>query len=231
MCLMHDAEGEYGVLRWPLAEIALAVNCKLADLAALRRKGVLKGADDGEACEAFVYVPRSGGRDGDPVTLVTEQPGPVWYSSRMVRDEYVRIRRGEGSRFASDDAAPPNDALKSTPKPPFGIDKGHGSSSSSSVKEKKEGVRKRSTPARASQIPDAFPSDVEFAWCREHRPELDPPRVGQVFRDFHLAKGSAMKDWPAAWRTWVGKERGLFAIKSGGVAETSKRANEWAGVV
>ena len=60
---------------------------------------------------------------------------------------------------------------------------------------------------RATQIPDGFPAELEFAWCRTERPELDVLRTAQVFRDHHLARGSTMKSWPAAWRTWVGKER------------------------
>lgn len=131
MCLMHDQEA-YGVLRWPLKDIAQAVGCKLADLQALARKGVLKG-DDSDLTEAFVYVPRSGRKDGDPVTLVPPQAGPIWYSSRMVKDEYVRtIRGGEAGSGESPKQAPkaPPDA---TPKGGIGAAFGpRGSSSSSS---------------------------------------------------------------------------------------------------
>lgn len=115
MCLLHDSE-EYGVLRWPLKEIAQAIGAPLSMLRSIITKGVLKGADKGQTCAAFVYVPRSGRRDGDPVTLVAEQEGPIWYSSRMVKDEHVRSVRGESSRFQSDG----DDALKASPKPPFG---------------------------------------------------------------------------------------------------------------
>ncbi len=100
MCLMHDSE-EYGVLRWPLKEIAEAANCKLSELRALVEKGVLKGADKNQRCEAFVYVPRSGRKDGDPVELLSEQEGPIWYSSRMVRDEHKRVSSGGHTRFGS----------------------------------------------------------------------------------------------------------------------------------
>lgn len=79
-----------------------------------------------------------------------------------------------------------------------------------SKKQERESVRKRPPAARGCQIPDGFPAEPEFAWCRQERPELDPPRVGQVFRDYHTAHGSTMKNWPAAWRTWVGKERAPF---------------------
>lgn len=104
MCLMHDSD-EYGVLRWPLREVAEAAACKIPELKELRTKSVLKGADAGETCPAFIYTPRHAGKDGDPVTLIPEQPGPVWYSSRMVRDEYIRSKRGEGTRFGDDPSA------------------------------------------------------------------------------------------------------------------------------
>lgn len=101
MCLLHDSADQYGALRWPLADIALAAGCDVATLQALIDKGVMKGADAGQTCEVFVYVPRSGRKDGEPVTLIAEQEGPLWYSSRMVRDEYVNHIRGGSSRFGS----------------------------------------------------------------------------------------------------------------------------------
>lgn len=134
MCLLHDSD-EYGVLRWPLDEIATAIGSTAKKLRGLVTKGVLKGVDKG-ACEAFVYTPRSGGKDGDPVTLIEEQDGPIWYSSRMVKDAYVRKRRGASTRFEGSPDKPPKDKPKSQPKPPIGDDigthKGHGPSSSSS---------------------------------------------------------------------------------------------------
>lgn len=114
MCLMHD-QAEYGVLRWPLKEVAEAVKCRAAELQALVRKGVLKG-DDKLLDAPFIYTPRSGRKDGEPVTLIPTQPGPVWYSSRMVKDEYVRTIRGEGTRFGDDKG----DTPKGAPKPPLG---------------------------------------------------------------------------------------------------------------
>ncbi|MFM0058521.1 hypothetical protein PQR64_23145 [Paraburkholderia phytofirmans] len=102
LCLMHDQE-EYGVLRWTLKEMAEAAHCKVSELKALRDKGVLKGADKGEACAAHIYVPRSGRKDGPPVTLIQEQAGPLWYSSRMVEDEYKRKHSGGNTRFGAGD--------------------------------------------------------------------------------------------------------------------------------
>ncbi|EGJ11954.1 hypothetical protein [Rubrivivax benzoatilyticus] len=114
LCLMHDQE-PYGILRWPLKDIAQAVRCRAADLRELARKGVLKGSEDFLA-EPYVYVPRSGRKDGPPVVLIEAQPGPIWYSSRMVKDEYVRAVRGEGGGNGAALKATP----KGAPKPPFG---------------------------------------------------------------------------------------------------------------
>lgn len=123
LCVLHDSD-EYGIARYPLVELANASSAPIKLLRELVDKGVLKGCDKGK-CAAFVYVPRSGRKDGEPVVLVAEQDGPVWYSSRMVKDEYVRTIRGESSRFGADKG----DASKDAPKPPFG----DGSSSSSST--------------------------------------------------------------------------------------------------
>lgn len=92
MCLLGDSD-EFGVLRWPLKELAQALGCKVSDLQALRDKKVLKGADAGEHMQALTYTPRHAGKVGTEVTLLPAQPGPIWYSSRMVRDEYVRTLR------------------------------------------------------------------------------------------------------------------------------------------
>ena len=61
--------------------------------------------------------------------------------------------------------------------------------------------------SRATAISDDFPGDAELAWCDAERPELSAATVAIAFRDYHLAHGSTMKSWPAAWRTWVRKER------------------------
>jgi hypothetical protein len=128
MCLLHDQE-EYGIVRWPLKEIAQAVNCTISALRGLVTKGILKGADASQEVQPFIYVPRSGRKDGEPVTLVCAQHGPLWYSSRMVKDEYVRTIRGEGSRFGAGDGDAPKPAPKDAPKPPLG----DGSSASASA--------------------------------------------------------------------------------------------------
>lgn len=98
MCLMHDQE-EYGIIRWPLKEIAQAVGASIGKIKSLVLKGIMKGGDTG--CEEYIYIPRSGRKDGTPVVLIPKQSTTVWYSSRMVRDEYVRQNAGASTRFQS----------------------------------------------------------------------------------------------------------------------------------
>ncbi len=129
MCLMHDSD-EYGVLRWPLSDIARAAGVGIKYLRELIEKGVLKGGDNG--CAAYVFTPRHSGKDGEPVALLAATDKPCWYSSRFVRDEYIRQRRGGESRFDSGDNNPRKSKPKATPKPPFGDGEGDGPTSSSS---------------------------------------------------------------------------------------------------
>ncbi len=134
MCLLHDSE-EYGVLRWPLKDVAQALGCKVSALQSLRTKGVLKGADAGERCDAFIFTPRHAGKAGASVTLVDAQDGPIWFSSRMVRDEYLRTLRATHGQ------------VKDAPKPPFGVPKGEHLSRDASAR---AGGRSSSSSSSAS---------------------------------------------------------------------------------
>lgn len=111
LCVLHDGD-EYGVLRWPLKEIANVSGSRLSDLEELHRKDVLKGAHAGETCKPLVYTPHHAGRKGTPVVLIPEQEGPIWYSSRMVEDEYKRQNRATKGGIGD----PPT----GEPMPPFG---------------------------------------------------------------------------------------------------------------
>lgn len=138
--LLHDSDN-YGVLEWPLKEIAQALGAPLKALKELVDKGVLYGIDK-DVCEPFIYTPVSGRVKGEPVALLPEQQGPVWFSPRMVRDEYVRNRAGASTRFAaknipsSGGETPPSRSPNSTPghSPTHrqGEDQSDGSTSSSS---------------------------------------------------------------------------------------------------
>lgn len=151
MCLMHD-QPEYGILRWSLKEIAQTIGCSVATLKALQSKGVLKG-DDKRLTEEFVYVPRSGRKDGDPVTLVHTQDGPVWYSSRMVKDEYVRTIRAESAGNGASPQASPKGGFGAAKGDPNGGGFGPRDSSSSSS----TSVNTPPPPTREAASSEVFP--------------------------------------------------------------------------
>jgi len=139
MCLLNDSD-DYGVLRWPLSELARAASVPIKLLQELVDKRVLKGSD-GADIDEFIYIPRSGRKNGNPVTLVPAQPGPLWYSSRMVKDEYIRRHSGKATRFgAKDDQQDDGSSSSSSPSrrqsdeqsDNQGVNQGDGSSSSSS---------------------------------------------------------------------------------------------------
>jgi hypothetical protein len=171
MCLLH-ASDEYGVLRWPLKEIARVIGCKLSELRAIREKGVLKGADLGEQCEPYIYVPRHARKSGEPVTLIAAQPGPIFFSSRMVRDEYVRqARSGELPN------TPPNKA----PNPLNGASSGDRLGVHSEVRSQKEPTTAGKTPAKK----------------RDHEYSAG---FLQAWSEYPKRAGSNPK--PRAWKTW-----------------------------
>lgn len=127
LCLLHDSD-EYGVLRWPLVDLAAAAGAPVKLLKELSEKGVLRGAD--RNVPAYIFTPTHAGRSGDPVVLVESCDGPCWYSARFVRDEYVRSRRGASTQFTSE--GQPDRTPKAAPKPPIGERQGDGPSSASS---------------------------------------------------------------------------------------------------
>lgn len=103
LCLMHDSD-EYGVLRWPLAEIARAAGLPLKLLKELAERGVLKGGDKG--CEAFYHTPIHARKQGEPILMLAETNEHCWYSSRFLVDEWRRSVKGVSTRFNIDDKTP-----------------------------------------------------------------------------------------------------------------------------
>ena len=103
LCLMHDSD-EYGVLRWPLSDIARATGLPIKLLKELADREVLKGSDKG--CDAFYHIPIHARKEGTPVLLIDKTDKPCWYSSRFLVDEWRRKVKGANTRFGSDDDAP-----------------------------------------------------------------------------------------------------------------------------
>ena len=78
---------------------------------------------------------------------------------------------------------------------------------------------------KRSRIPEQWQPDAKCAaFARDL--ELDPAQLVGPFVDHHLAKGSLMADWDAAWRTWCRNDvkyaqrrapgLPLFAVVKGG---------------
>lgn len=188
MCVLHDSD-EYGIVRWPLKELVNSAKVPLALVRELVSKEVLKGADKGANAEEFAYTPRSGRKAGDPVILIPAQPGPVWYSSRMVKDEYIRTIRGESTRFgegSGEAGTPEKPPRKPSPKGGFGEGKGEapkpplgdGASSSSSTslltKEVTHSLSGTAACASVEQIPDNPAEAVCRALERSGIPSVSP---------------------------------------------------------
>lgn len=59
-------------------------------------------------------------------------------------------------------------------------------------------------PKRATQLPDDFtPNETGVQYAQTRQVALTPEL--EAFRNWHVAKGTTMKDWQAAWRTWCDK--------------------------
>jgi uncharacterized protein YdaU (DUF1376 family) len=77
-------------------------------------------------------------------------------------------------------------------------------------------------PKRAAQLaPDFYPNANGVAYAEQRRVGLAVEL--ESFRNWHTAKGTTMKDWQAAWRTWCDK-----AVEFGGAngARASPARNE-----
>jgi hypothetical protein len=192
ICLLHDSD-EYGVLRWPLAEIAHAAGLPLKLLRELVDKAVLKGAD--ALTDPFRFAPSHAGRTGPEVVLVEANGGPCWYCSRLVRDEWVRQRRGLATRFEASPNPQPNPGPKGGIGGGFGGGFGDGPSSSS------PSSRKPSRRKGASGGGEGYPPDFEALW-REY-----PKREGGN------SKADAFEKYQARARSGVPIEEMVAGVK------------------
>lgn len=175
LCILHDAD-EYGIVRWPLGDLARAAGVQPRLLKELLEKGVLKGTDG--TFDGYEFRPRHSGKDGDPVQLIDKCTGPVWFCSRFVRDEYIRKKRGQSTQFTSDNQPP-----KAKPKGGIGTREGDGpsSSTSSSTQDSRSQGEKKKSKKEGGEPP--FPKALETdafraAWAEftEYRREKKKPR-------------------------------------------------------
>lgn len=99
ICLLHDSE-EYGIIRWSLEEISLAIKCDTSILKSLIKKSILKGSDNPKEKVSFSTTISQKNTSPLTVLLIKDEYGPIWYSSRMLRDEYIRKKRAACGRLA-----------------------------------------------------------------------------------------------------------------------------------
>ncbi len=68
---------------------------------------------------------------------------------------------------------------------------------------------KRGTKGSRLSADWVLPEDWE-SWASQERPDLNPQKVGEQFKDFWIAKAGAAGvklDWQATWRNWVRNQR------------------------
>jgi len=67
----------------------------------------------------------------------------------------------------------------------------------------REEKRRESITPRKARLPDDFaPNETGMAKARDCGINVEIEL--EKFRDYHASKGTAMLDWQAAWRTWIG---------------------------
>jgi uncharacterized protein YdaU (DUF1376 family) len=90
--------------------------------------------------------------------------------------------------------------------------------------------KERVETRRASRLPPDWALPPEWRdWARSARPDLDPAKVADRFRDFWVAKAGrdgAKLDWAATWRNWVRQEAAMTGRNNG---QHPGQGDVWAG--
>lgn len=84
--LFLDDQDPAGLSRWPLDRISRALGAPIEVYRSLISQDILRGCHGGESCKPLIHKDRR----GEEHTLIPAQLGPIWYSSAIVRDEYLR---------------------------------------------------------------------------------------------------------------------------------------------
>lgn len=209
MGLLHDSD-DYGLLTWPLKEIAQALGCPLSLLRELADKGVLKGCDKGVA-PTFTYTPMSGRKPGPTVTFIESREGPIWYCSRMVRDEYVRQKKANFELYKdSPNRAPqssPDQAPNLSPMPPIG-----------------EGIDATPEPPNSDLPTSSSSSSLK---TKELKPLSGGPDVAEVLDYLNLKAGRAYQHVDANLKLIAGRLVGSTVDQCKAVIDA--RVAKWLG--
>jgi hypothetical protein len=216
MLLCHDSE-IYGVLRWPLVDIAAAVRAPIALMRLIVKKGVLRGAE--KKVPAFVHVTSHAGRQGDPVTLIEASEEPMYYFPGMVLAAWRRQRRGATTRFTSEN----NPAGK--------VNAGNGEYAGTvNGKGHENGSPSRSPSGRVGdrqgdrQGDGSSPSPSPSSSISTEPPTLDALKAFAVQR--RVPESAAVEFWN--WKTgegWVGRDgEPMWSVQGSFMAWWKKRA-------
>jgi uncharacterized protein YdaU (DUF1376 family) len=78
-------------------------------------------------------------------------------------------------------------------------------------------TKNSSVGTRGTRLPtDWIVSDEQKAFCIKERPDLDPMKVAENFKDYWIGVAGSKgvkKDWDATWRNWVRNEKKQFVAK------------------
>lgn len=130
----------------------------------------------------------------------------IIYCRRMINDENLRAMRAEWGKLSLKHPNVPRNkdiphlVLEGDPPcpPP--------SSSSTSIKDKEStyfvSTKEKKPRSKNVQLPDDFtPNETHTSLASQN--DLDLQDELLKFQDYHRAKGSTMRDWSAALRTWL----------------------------
>lgn len=128
------------------------------------------------------------------VTLVNRRMAEEAKLRENNRLRQTKHRRGgnvtKKSRLYSSSSSSSSTSNHSPPLPPEG----------------KNRQRKRPNPKRS--LPEDFlVTDGMKSWAAISAPAVDLERETGKFMDYHKSRGNVMRDWEAAWRTWIGNAR------------------------
>ena len=174
LCFMHDSD-EYGVLRWELEEIANAVGCSTFDVQLLVDYKIMKGCGKDTMLQEYKETFTQKDRTKKEVVLLPSQPGPIWYSSRFVRDEYLRQQRGKfGSLSQNHPNVPKAKGVDKDTMPQDEEDTFEGSPSSSSTSSPSPSDKNNSNELFLGTPAEKMEQFIEIVLFRDEKDQRSP---------------------------------------------------------
>ena len=86
----------------------------------------------------------------------------------------------------------------------------------------KQETKNNVVSTRGTRLPTDWKiSDEQKQFCLKERPDLEPMKVAENFKDYWISAAGAKgvkKDWDATWRNWVRAEKKQFV---------AKQSNDW----